>query len=137
MERIEWRAGLTIGVGLFDSQHQHLVKLVNDLIDEFNSGNESDRIPEAIDNLLEHTHSHFEYEEQSMLHYGFGGYVPHKKLHTDFLKTAEQLAEVVKHRDTHIPEELLTLVRSWFVHHITIEDREYKLFLEKSWPPSS
>lgn len=132
MDLIEWRDEYSIGVGLFDTQHQHLVKLANELITEFSDGGHTPRISELMADLYQHTLAHFDYEERFMLHYGYPGYVEHCRSHREFLKEIEAVGAETREQDFKVKVEHVQLLSTWFVEHITSEDSKYRAFFQEA-----
>ena len=130
--QIEWREEYAVGVGLFDSQHEHLIKLTNELIGDIQAGGNSNRIAALMEDLVQHTEAHFEYEERFMLHYGYPDYEEHHRSHREFLKEIADTAASIKEHGYHATEEHAHLIAEWFVSHIQMEDMAYKSFFQES-----
>ena len=66
MAKIEWSAGLEIGVPPIDEQHKRLVEMINELADSHSDGLASAAVETALADLVDYTVVHFDMEETFM-----------------------------------------------------------------------
>jgi hemerythrin len=79
MELIQWNNNLSVGIAEIDSQHQRLIKLINDLNDAMRVGKGKDVTGKIINELTNYTLTHFTKEESYFAKYAYPETDAHKK----------------------------------------------------------
>ena len=126
---IEWKDEYNVGIESIDSQHRKLVNLINQLQTavDYSTGEEFER--EALDELVDYTKTHFEYEEGLMAQYDYPELEPHKALHRKMIaKVEEVLAEYEQDQDRAM-NNALSFLQGWLINHINGTDKQYSDFL--------
>ncbi len=130
LETFKWDARYETGLPLVDSQHRHLVDLLNRLVEVMTERQqpEPDEITALLDGLAAYAVVHFSDEEKLMQE---GGCDPrhvevHQRQHAAFgeqikLARAEYLAA---HQSREILELLVHFVTSWLSFHILGSDKD-------------
>ena len=126
---LEWKDEYSVGIDSIDQQHRRLVNLINQLHTavHYSTGEEFER--EALDELVDYTKTHFQYEEGLMQEHGYPDFEPHKAQHQKMIaKVGEVLAEYEQDQDTAM-KNALSYLSDWLINHINGTDKEYSSFL--------
>jgi len=126
MAIFQWNDTLNVGIPEVDSQHQHLVIMINELDEAFTRGSSQKQLMRLYEGLDEYTHVHFGAEEQLMAK---GGCDPehvrqHKEMHADFIRTVGEMKASLDNSDTKTISAFLDYLIKWLAHHIQGQDRE-------------
>jgi hemerythrin-like metal-binding protein len=118
-----------LGMEMCDKHHENFIYIINDLYDALLKGVTRN----IVDNFLERIHnftiSHFNAEEDLMLRYKYPDLLEHIVLHKKFVEKIQELKD--KNKNESIGRELITVLVSWLVDHISIEDKKYADFILK------
>lgn len=119
-----------IGIAAIDSEHRHLIELVNRVNDMLDKQEPFENLLETLDELLVHTEAHFAHEEQIMARHDYSGMSSHIGEHR---KLQEQLRNLVR-RARLSPslfgiELVPAFLADWVVQHILHDDRKLGAFL--------
>ena len=130
MKKIVWDKKYNVGNELIDSQHQHLVKLINLIIDE--KENISKDVVKAIFNeLIRYANTHFHDEEELIFKSDYPNKIEHKKLHREFIKKLEAIELDIVLENPDIVDEILDFLSFWLMDHILLSDKDFAPFLYK------
>jgi len=120
---IVWTADLDTGIDVIDQQHRRLVGFINDL-EIANRGDDRNGVGRVLDALVDYTKSHFAFEESLQEAAGYPFCRPHKRVHTLFVRRADEY--VGRHRaGENITDELHALLSNWLLNHIRRDDADY------------
>ena len=129
MEKIVWHPSFSVGVELLDEHHKSIIDMLNMLISASDTKVFSETISELLTKLTRYAKDHFRAEELLMEEHGYSDFHCHKEEHVELrVKTLALCKDTMKHEDT-VPEELLQLMRDWWMKHILESDMKYKPFL--------
>ncbi|MDR2114943.1 MAG: bacteriohemerythrin [Planctomycetaceae bacterium] len=119
-----WTKDLETGNLLIDSQHQQLIKAINDLLVACSSGQGRDTLHQTLDFLVSYTSKHFGDEEKLQQQYQYPDYPNHKKLHDNFKAFVQDLATQMKASGPTITlvSKVTSGVGEWLLNHIKRED---------------
>ena len=113
-----------VALGFMNSDHAEFVALRKHLLDLLDRGAEVGLIDSQLDQLLEHTRSHFAEEERNMLAVHFPPYPVHKGEHDKVLQ--DMAHRVARWKDTRdaatLRDWLEHAVRDWFINHVSSMD---------------
>jgi len=136
MSVMEWNEQMSVGLAELDDDHKQLIRVINQL--GANSGDESRRaaVRQSLVALRRYAEFHFAREEKVLGACGYPNLEDHQAEHRAFVQhigemnrqfdeNPERMADIVN-------EELLTYLRDWLNHHILIEDKAYRPFVEAS-----
>ena len=133
MDKIIWDESFSVGNETLDNQHQNILRMINELIDNQQSNISSEKVTNILDDLMLYVRQHIDYEEVILEQLDYPEYSQHKSSH---LLLQEQLAElmygaseqVLSHGkyDDNIPKEVLEFLMCWWQKHILVEDMKYK-----------
>ncbi len=113
-----------VALAFMNSDHAEFVALCKHLLDLLDRGADVGQIDRQLDDLLQHTRSHFAEEEQQMLSVHFPPYPVHKGEHDKVLQDmAHRIDRWKDTRDAATLRDWLELgVREWFVNHVSSMD---------------
>lgn len=132
MSLIEWKNSFSVGVPTIDDQHRNLVKMINNLYDEFYKGITDEFIEGLIKELEKYTVYHFSYEEKFMMLYNYIGFKEHKSEHDQFIEKIQEYKNTVSKNNKTAVIDFATFLKNWLLKHIMGTDKKYtKLFSEK------
>lgn len=123
MACIEWTQELETGIREIDRQHRQFVNLINELDDAIQTGN-ADGIRHVIEGVLNHTVTHFEFEEELMQKAGFSSLKAHQQSHEFFMRKIAVLRGNFNAGES-VSKLLLSILKGWLANHIKGEDRDY------------
>ncbi|MDR1922755.1 MAG: bacteriohemerythrin [Planctomycetaceae bacterium] len=126
-----WSKDLETGNAMIDSQHQQLIKAINDLLAACSSGQGRDVLDSTLSFLVSYTAKHFGDEEKLQIQYQYPDYTNHKSLHENFKKFVSDLATQMKASGptTTLVGKVTFGVGDWLVNHIKREDTKVALHI--------
>jgi len=129
MEPVQWTEKFSVGVRELDQQHQQLIKMLNRLI--LTQGTitvHSETVSDILLAMTRYAQTHFKTEERLMEAYGYPGLEEQKIQHRDFRKKTVGFSTATTFGIDQVPEDLLTYLTNWLVHHILEDDMVYRAF---------
>lgn len=118
-----WNDQYSVHIPEIDEQHKTLFALINDLYDHIMQGRGEETVEATLKELLDYTHTHFEFEEKLMFAHHYPGFDLHCAEHTELIRA---IAELNKKRGKGpVGDELMTFLFDWLTHHILEEDMKY------------
>ena len=126
IEPVQWSDDFLIGIEFFDEQHEHIIELLDNLIEASNLSVQSQDVALVLTELVEATLSHFNDEEEFMHKHDFPNLPEHLRMHRDFVKRTTELQRQTENVDQPLPITLLKFLKDWLVAHILAEDKKYK-----------
>jgi hemerythrin len=132
MLQLEWQNRFSVGVNELDTQHKHLLSLLNQLANMSRRRVDKQEFFGMLNQFVKYAETHFASEERLMLEHGFSGLKEHSSEHVLFVAEMFAFAEKLEKNEIKAMGELVAYVRDWYVHHVLGTDREYvALFAEK------
>lgn len=129
MSYFTWDSSYSVQVQRFDTEHQRLFHIVNQLYDGMKSGRGKDVLQGVLQELVRYTQQHFSGEETVMRQAGYIGLQQQIDEHKRFVARVNDLSERFKAGSGALSVELLDVLRDWLVNHIGGMDRQYSAFL--------
>lgn len=80
-----WRDQMSVHNTMIDTEHKHLIKLINAVEEAVNSNHNHDRIIEVLDHLVEYTETHFAHEEGIQQKIQYPEHENHKQQHQELI----------------------------------------------------
>ena len=129
-----WDISYNIGIEVIDKQHRRIIDYINELDDAHQNQN-TEKITEVLNHVIDYTRSHFSFEENLMENAGYPLTQQHKKIHDEFI------IRVTNYQHQHeqgyqVTMQLMYELKTWLLNHIKEEDREYVKLVSKSINPS-
>lgn len=128
MEFIEWNETLSVGVKVFDKEHQQLVALINKLNNALTAGGAKKTMEDILQSLVNYTKIHFKHEEDYMKLYDYPDYNSHKKEHDALTEQVLDFSERYRMGKVTFSLELMNFLKDWLTNHILVSDKKYKDF---------
>lgn len=125
MELIEWREEYSVKVDQLDRQHKVIFRIVNRLADVDKINLDPRQLGEILDTLRQYTNTHFTLEEELMEQAGYAHLEEHKQSHAILTKRIAQLCYDVMKKKKTVNDDIMVLLKEWWVNHITEEDQGY------------
>lgn len=126
---VEWKDEYSVGIKSIDDQHKKLLALINALQTAVNHSTGEQFEREALDELVDYTHTHFAYEEGLMEDNGYPDFDAHKAQHKNMVDEVERvLAEYQRDKDTAMTNAIEYL-KNWLINHINGTDKQYSEYL--------
>ena len=129
MELIKLEDNLKLDIPEIDSQHETLIRLINLLHETILQGSDRAAKDELLSQLLEHTRTHFAYEEQLMSQYNYPGYAAHKSEHSRLMQHLVNLAERYENGELLLSFFVVLELKEWATVHIEKSDKPLGAFL--------
>jgi hemerythrin-like metal-binding protein len=120
-----------VNIREIDSQHETLIELINQLHKAMTQGGQQALLDELITALVEHTRTHFLYEEQLMLEHRYPGYARHKQEHDRLIRHIIDLAERYQSGDLLLSFAVMVDLKGWALVHIEKFDIALGGFLQR------
>lgn len=129
---LEWKDNYNLGIEEIDNQHRHLFKIadkVSELTKDIREGIDCyDDFMEILNELVDYTIYHFDYEEIYMQNNGYDkdDFLVHQVEHKMFVKKLEKFKETdFDENQYEYINNMLTFLVDWIVHHIIDVDSKY------------
>lgn len=131
----EWKESYKLNIEEIDKQHKKLMEIgkrafdiaiIDDGYDRY------DEIMTIIDELLEYTKYHFEYEENMLKMYDYEHIHDQEEEHGFYVYKINELAsrEDIDDNQRKVILEIIDFLSQWISNHIMIADRKYAVFLK-------
>ncbi|MDP2562967.1 bacteriohemerythrin [Psychrobium sp. 1_MG-2023] len=126
MIKLEWNAGMSVGVDSIDNDHKKIIRLLAELSNAVGESGQQQYIEETFEQLEQYVQEHFEREERLLSDIGYAHYAEHCDSHQAFFKQLAQLKKRWQDEcEEGILEVILDFLHHWLVNHILIEDLDY------------
>jgi hemerythrin len=123
MAYMEWTQDLDTGIGVIDEQHKRIVEYINELDTANRIGNLAG-INHVLENLLDYTITHFEFEEELQEKANYPFLKAHQRVHEIFMKRVSTFRDRAT-KGENVAPELLSMLNVWLANHIKGDDRDY------------
>lgn len=125
----KWRDRYSLNIPAIDEQHKKLFEIGNRAYELaiLNDGYDHyDEIMSIVDELLDYTKYHFEYEEELMEKYKYTGITHQHKEHSFYVDKINNMSEENVDADQQKAVlDILDFLSEWISSHILISDRKY------------
>ena len=126
MPLMTWSDKMSVGVAVFDKDHQVLVGMLNELFDAVNAGRGKEVLGPILDKLIDYTKSHFGREEELMKKWAYPKMTEHMKEHADLAKQVLDVQKKWKEGQSAVLSmEVLNFLKNWLTKHIGASDKAY------------
>lgn len=132
MALIEWKPSYSVGVPLFDTQHQKLFQLMNQLHEAMSKGQAKDHLTSIVTALSSYTKSHFAEEESALAKAGYKDLAAHKILHRQFEAKVDGFGNEIKLGTVGMSIQVMDFLNDWLANHIMKIDKDYTLLLGRA-----
>ena len=129
MALITWTTAFSVGVREIDTQHQELIRLINDLHDAMREGKGRSTMGEILKRLIDYTVNHFGFEEKLFAETGYPESLAHTAEHASLTREVQALALKYESGQSVLSIEVMEFLRSWLTDHIKGVDKRYTAHL--------
>lgn len=130
MELLRLEDNLKLNVPEIDSQHETLIMLINRLHEAMLQGTGREVLDGLMSQLIEHTRTHFSYEEQLMTQYDYPEYEAHKSEHNKLMQHLVDLAESYHSGELILSFAVMLELKGWATVHIEEFDMPLGIFIK-------
>ena len=130
VEKIVWKNEFNIGNKAIDEQHQYLLSLLNELLENRRAMNISE-LKHVFNSLIHYANIHFHDEEQLMIKYKYPNFSEHKNEHRVFIDKLEALEVEFQLDNKHVSYDIIFFLYDWLIKHILVSDKDFAPFLYK------
>jgi len=124
-----WNDSYSVNIKDIDSQHNVLFGLINQLHDEMKVGKGKEILGKIIDELVEYTVYHFDFEEKLFTGHQYPDSAAHKKAHIVLIQQVKSLKENYDSGRTILTMEVMNFLKDWLGNHIQGTDKKYSSYL--------
>lgn len=132
---IEWRDALCVGDPSIDSDHKHLIDLINQFEQSITGQINHKSIAKVLIGLVQYTTEHFAREEEIQLKIRYPYVESHRRQHRDVLKKLGALLQEYTESHGEIRDKLIrdmtSFLKEWLVNHIIESDLRMRPFVLK------
>ncbi len=126
-----WKEQLSVGNDVIDSDHKHLIKIIN-LVEESLATTNRSNLTLALASLSQYSKEHFAREEKIASAAGYTRISQLHKSHDELLSKLDQVKQKIGEEWTASSVKHFTaLLQDWLVNHVIKEDMLMKPALEK------
>ncbi len=125
MEKIIWSNKYNIGIPEIDHQHKTFINVINRII-ESEYDEDINRLRVILTELTRIINYHTHYEEQLLEKEGYPDIDHHKREHAEETQAFSIMIDQVVNNKPNAREKLISLLKSWFEHHLLVDDMAYQ-----------
>jgi len=115
---------------LLDTDHQKLVKMLNDLYAAMMGGHGKESLGKILDELTGYTKVHFAHEEHFFAQTNYPEAAAHKKEHDDLTRQVLEVQQKYKAGATGtLSIDVMNFLKNWLLKHIMGSDKKYGPYL--------
>lgn len=122
MNLLEWRPEFSTGIKSVDHEHQELIGLINDTLENIRAHDSADNIQASLSEIYVHISSHFALEERIMRKRKYDRYQQHKADHEKLLDDIRDIMDYHADHDEFDEQYLADRLSDWFAKHFRTED---------------
>jgi hemerythrin len=132
-----WREQLSVGNDVIDSDHRHLIDIINRVEQSLSAKSRRD-LAVVLESLSRYASEHFAREEKIADAAGYAQ-VPHlseahKGLIAELERTKAEFSQMTQDWSPDVADRFVKLLRNWLVDHVVKEDLLMKPVLQKHSP---
>jgi hemerythrin len=131
MALLTWSGTLSIGIGVFDREHQELLDCINELQAAVDADMSRSVTTPLLQKLANATQAHFLSEESMMTASKYPGLMLHSMKHRYLLEQLNAFLARYGRESSKMNEHSLNFLRDWVVTHIQNEDFSFALWLNE------
>jgi hemerythrin len=132
MKNIEWNESYSVGVKIFDEQHQQLLSYLNKIRELFNDETKKEEINDLLTELEQYAIIHFKTEEDLFTKYKYYNLEKHNSEHRYYEQKVSEFRTKFQAADGKIKTEILEFLADWLMGHIQGTDKEYRYFMNNN-----
>src|SRR5579872_6450928 len=113
-----WRPAYSVGIPQIDSEHQGLVKLINDFYLAMMERKAKEVLTRVIDELIVYTERHFKNEESMLASKRYARLAEHSAVHKKLTGEVYELRDHVRSGEITATIEVSKFLKDWLANHI-------------------
>ena len=121
---ISWNEEFSVGIDSIDRQHTHMLGLINKIDALIQEGGGYEQFAPTLNELIDYTNQHFEYEEKLLDDNHCPDIDRHKRSHVRLRDELSKWQEKVANAGPEEMRELMLFLRIWFPGHILNVDKK-------------
>ena len=110
---------------MIDSEHEHIVRLINDYSDHITGNLSRDKQLKAYSEIVDCLSAHFIKEEQIMASHKYDNLEAHIKAHGGLFEKLTHMTFLIENLDDGAASMILEFLKTWFFNHVMILDVEF------------
>ena len=131
MLKMKWTEAFSVGVHAIDDQHKKWIGIINKLHDSIiNDSDDKKLTAQIMDEMVEYSKFHFEFEESILEKNGYPKIADHLKLHNSYIEMLLKKVQEGQDGELMLNRDVMVMLINWLQNHILVEDMKYKYFLK-------
>lgn len=126
---MKWQDSWSVGISAIDTQHKHLVQLINDLHEALRQGKGKEVLGKLLAALIAYTKEHFSREESLIALHKYPDLEAHKVQHQKFTEKVVDFQRQYQSGDMVLTIDVMDFLSQWLRQHILGTDQKYAEFL--------
>lgn len=141
VELYSWTDALSVGWQELDEQHKVLFDILHELHDAINANAGATACNIILEQLVEHTRTHFLMEESLMRLLSYPDFDAHRVQHGNLLKQVAKVQARLEKYGFAVSFELLHFLKAWLVNHVLHKDQRFAAYalsrgVDAEWSPN-
>lgn len=122
MTLLQWKPEYSVGIDSMDDEHQEMMRLINDIHAELESGADADQVNQCLGDIFNTISMHFALEEKLMKDNAYDEFQAHKDDHENLLDELRDLMDDYYDNSTIGTSALEKSLSKWFSAHFSTFD---------------
>ena len=124
-KKIEWADSYSVGNADMDRQHQHILQLINEIVELLSDEDGTTEVMSRLMRLYEVAQQHFYFEEILLSRSDYSDLKGQQGSHSQYTdRVLEMMSEGITNAENQ--NALVAFLLEWWNHHILVEDMAYK-----------
>jgi len=129
---------MSVGVDVFDNDHQVMMGLINQLDAMAVAGLDPSALESVFAVLMDYVDGHFRRKEALMTKLGYPDLAAHRATHDRLRDGVETLhRQYVEETNPDLVRDLVSFLGAWWQSHVLDEDMAFKPFFERALVPET
>jgi hemerythrin len=129
--KIQWKDEYSVGITHIDQDHKKLIILLNQFTIAYDHAMSEEFEKEALEELINYTHYHFDREEKLMSENDYPDFEAHKAKHQEMIKEVGKFVDLYNEKGHDAMKEISEYLTVWLINHINGTDKEYSQYLNE------
>lgn len=131
--KLDWNESLSVGIPEIDAEHQHFIRLINELNEAIIGRMDLGEIKSRMQSVLDDAAVHFTHEEALLKEWGYPEAGEHAQKHVLITQTLHEIMGGFKHtREMYDWIEAGLKVKQALIEHLLTEDMKYRDYCRAS-----
>ena len=126
---MQWENKLTIGIKQFDDHHKELIRIISELRESKNNGENHLYLKNLLFELISYTKYHFSAEERMMVKHNYQQFNKHKDEHQKLTLQIEDFLNEYSGGNSNLDEKVFEFLKNWLFDHILVTDKKMGEYL--------